>query len=334
MTPSHRRWPPKVPAATPATPATPVAPGSLPPPLPSSPSRAACPPGAPTVRDASGLRAALAAARPGTVIRMADGTYPGGFRITASGTRTAPIFLCGSRAAVLDDGGDTNYVLHVDRASWWQLEGFTVRNGKKGVMADGARDIVLSGLFVVATGDEAVHLRAFSTDNLVTGVTVRDTGRRSEKFGEGIYVGSVHSNWCDHSDCELDASDRNSVVGNDVAGTTAESIDVKEGTTGGLISGNTLSGEGMTAADFWIDLKGNGWTVERNTGDRSSQDGIQTHVVADGWGRRNVIRANRLVVDGPGYGVYVHKRRAGNVVGCDNVVVNAEQGFSSVPCVP
>jgi hypothetical protein len=35
----------------------------------------------------------------------------------------------------------------------------------------------------------------------------------------------------------------------------------------------------MTHADSWLDLKGNGWLVERNTGRDSPEDGMQTHVV-------------------------------------------------------
>ncbi len=285
------------------------------------------------MRDAAGLRKALASAEPGDVIRLADGEYVGGFEITRSGTRRGPIFLCGSREAVLDGQNDTHYVLHVNGAAWWRLVGFSVRNGRKGIVADRAHSDVLSGLFVSGTGDEAIHLRTFSTDNLVVGNVVRDTGHRRDKFGEGIYVGSANSNWCRYTDCKPDRSDHNAIVGNDIADTSSESIDVKEGTTGGIVSGNRLSGDGMTAADSWIDVKGNGWLVERNTGRNSPEDGIQTHVVADGWGRHNVFRANRLVVNGPGFGIYVHdEQRSENVVRCDNVVLGAAKGRSNVPC--
>jgi hypothetical protein len=292
-----------------------------------------CPSGGRTVRDGAGLRKALESANPGDVIRMADGIYSGGFVIARSGTASEPIFLCGSRAAVLDGQDDTHYVLHLDGGAWWRLVGFTVRNGRKGVIADRARHDVLSGLFVGATGDEAIHLRTFSTDNLVVGNTVRDTGHRRAKFGEGIYIGSAHSNWCKYTDCKPDRSDRNAIVGNDIADTSSESIDVKEGTTGGSIVGNRMSGDGMTAADSWIDVKGNGWLVEGNTGRDSPEDGIQTHVVYQGWGRANEFRANRLVVDGPGYGIYIHEEeRSGNVVRCSNVVTGARKGLSNVAC--
>lgn len=293
----------------------------------------ACPAGGNTVGDAASLRTALETAEPGDVIRMVDGVYRGEFAITSSGTRREPIVLCGSRNAVLDGEDEANYVLHVNGADWWRLLGFTVRNGRKGIVADRADHDVLSGLFVNGTGDEAIHLRTFSSDNRVVGNTVRDTGHRRPEFGEGVYVGSAHGNWCRYTDCKPDRSDRNAIVGNDIAGTTSESIDVKEGTTGGVIAGNRLSGAGITAADSWIDVKGNGWLVERNTGRKSPEDGIQTHVVYASWGRRNVFRANRLVVNGPGYGIYIHEEeRSENVVRCDNVVIGAREGLSNIPC--
>jgi hypothetical protein len=305
------------------------------PPMPAVPV-VACPAGAPTVNNAGDLKSALVSAGPGAVIRMADGTYAGGFSISRSGTEAQPIWLCGSRNAVLDGGNDTDYILHLDHASFVRVVGFSVRNGRKGVMADGIQHGIIAGLSVSAIGDEAIHLRDSSSDNMVTGNTVRDTGRRSEKFGEGIYVGSASSNWCKISSCNPDTSDRNSIIDNDIAGTTAENIDIKEGTTGGVISGNMLSSDGMTddGGDSWIDLKGNGWTVENNTGKGSGaiKDGIQEHVVKEGWGRNNTIRHNTLTVNGPGFGVYIHENDTGNVVGCDNDVVGAASGVSNVRC--
>lgn len=270
---------------------------------------------------------------PGDVIRMADGIYPGEFAITSSGTRDQPIFLCGTRDAVLDGKDKATYVLHMTDASWWRLLGFTVRDGLKGVMAERADHNTFSGLLVTDTGSEAIHLRKFSSDNRVVGNTVRNTGHRQPWFGEGIYVGSAHDDWCRYTECKPDRSDRNVVLRNEIARTTAESIDIKEGTTRGVIAGNRFSGAGMTDADSWIELKGNGWRVERNSGRQSRRDGIQTHVVYKGWGRRNMFRANRLVVNGPGYGIYIdEEQRSENVVRCDNVAIRAKDGLSNIPC--
>lgn len=292
-----------------------------------------CPAGGRVVADAASLRLALATAEPGDVIALADGVYTGAFTIRRAGTALEPISLCGSHDAVLDGENAVNYVLHVNGAKWWHLNGFAVRKGRKGIVADRAKRVLFSHLLVTETAEEAIHLRTFSSDNRLIANTVRDTGRERPEFGEGIYIGSAQGNWCRYTNCRPDRSDRNAVVGNVISHTTAESIDIKEGTTGGVISGNRVYGVGMTYADSWLELKGNGWLVQRNTGRLSPGDGIQTYVVHGGWGRRNAVRANRLVVNGPGYGIYVHrKERSLNVIRCDNVVIGARKGFSNIRC--
>ncbi|WP_210506000.1 right-handed parallel beta-helix repeat-containing protein [Naasia sp. SYSU D00057] len=285
-----------------------------------------------TVADATELQLALDQAQPGQTIGLLPGTYVGEFVATTSGTAEQPILLCGGADAVLD-GGDIEggYVLHLDGAQYWRLVGFTVRNGQKGVMADGTVGSVISGLTVTDIGDEGIHLRRFSTDNLVTGNTIRNTGLRKEKFGEGIYIGTAESNWCDLTGCEPDTSDRNAVIDNDIAGTTAECVDIKEGTSGGILQGNRFDGSSITGADSWVDVKGNGWLVDSNTGQNSPLDGFQTHEVVDGWGTDNIFRNNEAVVNGPGLG-YSLKPSRDNVVECSNAAVEAGEGLSNVSC--
>lgn len=281
------------------------------------------------------LTAALAAARPGTTITLADGRYVGRFRGTAAGAATAPVVLRGSRAAVLD-GGTGGYVVHLDGARHWRLEGFRTTGGGKGVVLDRTRSSVLSRLDVGGTGAEAVHLRAGSSDNVVADSLVHHTGLRSPGFGEGVYVGSARSNWGTHSGGQPDRSDRNAVLRNRIWATTAESVDVKEGTTGGRVVGNTFDGaalSGANSADSWVDLKGNGWTVRGNRGTSARLDGVQTHVVAAGWGRGNVLAGNVLDVRGPGYGVRVQDPvGTGTVVRCDNRASGAALGVANLPC--
>jgi hypothetical protein len=200
----------------------------------------------------------------------------------------------------VDDGG---YTLHLDGAAHWRVLGLTLTGGQKGLMVDAGVGNLIEGLLVRSTGDEAIHLRRHSTDNVVRGNTVRDTGLRKPKFGEGVYVGTAESNWCDLTACRPDRSDRNLVEGNDIAGTTAESVDVKEGTSDGVVRGNRFDGAGMVEGDSWVDVKGNGWVIEDNVGTTSPEDGFQVHEVVDGWGRGNVFRGNTAHVEGPGYGI-------------------------------
>ncbi|GAA1368194.1 right-handed parallel beta-helix repeat-containing protein [Catellatospora chokoriensis] len=294
----------------------------------------ACPPGTVVVADAAALAAALARARPGDSISLKDGVYAGRFAATAPGTAAKPVHLCGGPGAVLDGGGTGHgYALHLEGADHWRLTGFTVRNAQKGVMLDRTSHAVLTGLTVEHIGDEAIHLRAGSTDNVVQHSTVRDTGLRRAKFGEGVYIGTATSNWCDVTACEPDRSDRNVIRGNRISAVTAEPVDVKEGTTGGIVEGNTFDGAAMTGsyADSWVDVKGNGWLIKGNTGRHSRGDGFQTHRVADGWGDRNVFTGNTAAVDGPGWGFHLAPV-AGNVVACDNTVTGAAKGLANTGC--
>jgi hypothetical protein len=59
---------------------------------------------------------------------------------------------------------------------------------------------------------------------------------------------------------------------------TAEHIDIKEGTYGGLIQGNYFDGVGMTGENWsncWVNVKGTNYTVINNTGNKSIGDGIK-----------------------------------------------------------
>jgi hypothetical protein len=284
------------------------------------------------VQTADQLTAALAAAKPGDAIALAPGVYTGHFVATASGTAAAPIYLCGSAAAVLDGGGTSlGYALHLNPASYWRVIGFSVRNAQKGVVADGTSYSMIQGLSVHDIGDEGIHLRTATTFTTVLDNTVTRTGLHDAKFGEGIYVGSAKSNWNLYGGGGPDRSDHNVVQGNTISFTTAESIDIKEGTTGGSILHNTFNGAGMTAADSWVDVKGNDWLIESNSGQNAPNDGFQTHQIVDGWGTGNVFRSNVAAVNGPGFAFHFTPALA-NVVRCDNTVSGAAMGLANISC--
>jgi hypothetical protein len=276
----------------------------------------------------SELALALTRARPGDRIMLADGTYAGRFSTARSGTDVQPITLCGSRDAVLDGGTTTvGYGLQL-RGDRWNLVGFTVTNAQKGVVLDGAAYNVIDHVAVKEVGHEAIHLRANSTRNRVLDSDISRTGLRNASFGEGIYVGSAMQNWCAYTLCQPDASDGNELVGNRIVGTTAEAIDVKEGTTGGLIEGNTFDGTGRTAG-AWVDVKGNDWVVRNNRGVTSTADGFRTSAAAPAWGVGAIFSGNVADVRGPGSGFNL---RPGSTLRCDNVVTAAGRGYANVAC--
>ncbi|MEO3860874.1 right-handed parallel beta-helix repeat-containing protein [Acrocarpospora sp. B8E8] len=303
-----------------------------------------CPEATVTVDTPAELGAALAVAVPGDVIHVADGIYANGWTASTPGTEAEPIWLCGGPGAVLaDDGITSGYGLHLVGADWWHLYGFTVTNAQKGVIVDGSAHVTVEGLAVHGVGDEGIHLRTFTTDSLVTGNVVFDTGNRREKFGEGVYIGSSDANWGVLTGGQPDASDRNTVTGNTIYDVTAEAIDIKEGTSDGIVSGNSFDGSGQTeeGADSWVDVKGNGWLIIGNEGHDSLLDGFQTHhrnLTKNGlgnWGLNNTFTDNVADVQGPGRGFYVHDpATTGNVVYCGNTVTGALLGFANVACAP
>ena len=279
-----------------------------------------CPVATVSVRTARDLTNALAQARPGAVITLQPGIYSGRFVARTSGTAAAPITLCGGPDAILDAGGKSKgTVLYLNGVAYWRVQGFTVRNGQKGVMADRVRSTTISGLTVDKIGDEAIHLRRNSTDNTVTGNRILGTGLRTKKYGEGIYVGSAKSNWSSLTGGAPDRSDRNEISANMISGTTAEAVDIKEGTTGGKLIGNTIDGAAITAADSAVDVKGNGWLIADNVLVATPWDGFQTHRILSGWGEQNIFRGNTVTsVRRSGGTIVGTYPLLTNVVACDN----------------
>ncbi len=303
-----------------------------------------CPEPTVTVDTTTELGAALASAMPGDVIVIEDGIYDGNWTASASGTEEAPIWLCGGPSAVLtNDGHQGGYGLHLNGADWWHLYGFTVTWAQKGVIVDAAEGVTVEGLTVHGVGDEGIHLRSNTTDSLVVGNTIYSTGHRRDKFGEGVYIGSAQANWGILTGGQPDRSDRNAVSGNLIYGTTAEPIDVKEGTTGGLVTGNQLDAGALTedGGDSCIDAKGNDWLVSGNTCTGSAHDGYQTHrnklikLGLGDWGFRNEFTGNTaiLAAGATGYGFRIHDAAyVSAVVRCGNTVTGGP--FANVTCTP
>lgn len=288
------------------------------------------------VATASQLAAALRKARPGDRIELADGTYAGSFRATTSGTSARPIVVCGSRDAVLDAGTISRADGFTLRGSYWTLSGFTVTDALRGVYGARASNNLVTGLAIHGVGQAGIHFQAFSTSNRIENNTIRNTGLRVAEYGEGVYLGTPYTQWRSATRGEPDRSDSNRVLNNTIGpDVRAEGVDVKEGTTGGVIQGNTFDGHGMVRSkpwvDAWVEVKGNGYLVAGNRGVYSPGDGFQTYSVYSGWGNGNVFTGNIADVKGPGYGIRSTGVK-GTVVKCDNVVTNAGAGYANVRC--
>ena len=290
-----------------------------------------------TVATSSQLATALAAAKPGDTITLASGTYSGTFVAAVAGTSSAPITLSGPRSAVLTTGSTgSGYGLHV-KASNWRLSGFTIATAAKGLVLDNADGTVIDGLDIGSIGQEALHVRTGSSAVTIRNSVIHDTGLTSAAYGEGIYVGSANSNWSTimGSSSTPDRSDGVLIEGNTISNTTAEGIDIKEGTTGGRVIGNTFDRAGFSGANYadsWIDVKGNGYVVSGNTGRTALLDAFQVHTAMTGWGNDNSFTSNTIESDVPGLEVSVQKGATGTVVACDSS--EAASGLTNITCTP
>ncbi|MER5743803.1 right-handed parallel beta-helix repeat-containing protein [Streptomyces sp. NPDC002225] len=285
------------------------------------------------VSTAAQLKSALAAASPGDTIRLADGTYTGNFKATVPATAGARITLTGSARAVLTASG--GYGLHLNGASYWTVQGITVTGGQKGIMADAATGVVIDSVTVHGLTMEGVHFRTSSKDGVIKNSRIYDTGRDGRGMGEGVYVGTAND--------LSDRSDRVQILNNTIGpGVGGENVDVKEGTTGVRIVGNTFDGGGLTGAHFddsWVDVKGNDVLVENNKGTRTSNNGYETHTQQSGWGCGTVFRNNTSDLTG----AIGDKRLAVNVTnygsGCPTTVYNSNtvtggKGLTNIAVTP
>jgi hypothetical protein len=290
-----------------------------------------------SVATSAQLAAALKSASPGQTIALRDGTYTGAFVAAASGTPAQRITLTGSRNAVLTTGKTgSGYALHVT-GDFWNISGLTVTRASKGIVLDGADQTVIDGVDVGYTGAEAVHLRKNSVAVIVRNSSIHDTGLEQPNYGEGIYIGSAKSNWASimGSSSTPDRSDKAQILNNAISNTSAEGIDIKEGTTGGVITGNRFTNAGYSGenyADSWIDAKGNDYRVTGNTGSKTLLDAFQVHVALDGWGRGNIFRGNTVTGGVPGYEVSVQAGATGTVVAC--APTTAARGLTNITCTP
>jgi hypothetical protein len=297
------------------------------------------------VKNSNELKNVLEIANPGDSIVLADGVYDGKFVIpaTVSGTEKQPITLIGGRQVILDAGTtETGYVLNL-LASYWRIKGITLRNGLKGLMVDGGNYNVIDGILVTKIGEEGIHFRKFSSHNTLRNSEINYTGLKTPDYGEGIYIGSAYSNWSKYSNGEPDKCDANQILNNKIGPyVAAECIDIKEGTTGGLIKGNHFESQGITganSADSWIDVKGNSYLIETNVGINQQPsvltDGYQVNCAYEGWGSYNEFKANVCEVNAAGYGVNVRLKSSkgeaiGNKVYESNKVTNAAMGAANI----
>jgi hypothetical protein len=283
------------------------------------------------VSGSSALASALANARAGDRIVLAAGSYSKQSWSGKNGTSTSPIVLCGPSTAVFT--GD----LRPTSISWWIFQGFSSRGAFQAFYAKGIQNTKLQGLEISNVGQEAVHFLCNSTDNVLRGSYIHHTGLSKPSSGEAVYLGTYPRDYevrCGTS--ATDRSDRNQILDNRFGdNVSSEDVDAKEGTTGGVIRGNTSSGRGKNAisghfeASIAIKSNTSGYIVENNTLSPAAQDGSATgngiYVYSGGSA---TVRGNTISMSGAsGYGI---RMSGSGTVSCTNQVSSGR--FSNVSC--
>ncbi len=245
------------------------------------------------VSGSSQLRSALNSAKPGDMIFVKDGTYSGGFEIrNKKGTVWRPITICGSSKAIINTPNNVGLLLN--KTKYVNIVGLTVRNAQKGIRLETAERCMLDKVNVANTGAEGIHIQYRSHYNTVKNSNISNAGKKIPRVGEGIYLGSSSRN------VRRDVCIGNKVLNNRITGTRAEPIDVKEYSRDGVISGNYLDGSRLCKcpdATSLINVKGNGYRIENNTGRNAIEEFYKTSTVrnANNQGRNNVFKNNKCL---------------------------------------
>lgn len=300
------------------------------------------------VNTATALQSALNNAVAGQTIVIEDGYYErsGGFYAVAGihGTTANPIKVIGSRNVILSTGNiASGYGFSLKGNNHWIIKGFSIRVCKDGVMLDQSKYITIDSLDVRNNGNSGIHLRTHTSYSVVKNCFIDSAGMENPSFGEGIYIGSAYSNWCTYTNCDPDTSNYNQVL-NNVFGSAiaAENVDIKEGTRGGLVKGNSFNGAGlqnMNGGDSWIDVKGNYYVIDSNIGSNTILDGFQTHIQQPGgYGNYNRFSNNVINMNASGYGIKVQTSNTngtayGNEVCNNNTLAGSSAGLTNVTAV-
>jgi hypothetical protein len=284
---------------------------------------------------------AVAGAQPGDLIRVADGQYDLDtlaklLTMTVSGTSTDPIFLCGTKSAILDGGVDAYPQAITLRASYWNIVGLTIRDFYRAIYVDGGSNNALRELEVYNTGSDMIRLQHFSTDNLIADSCLHDSGLTSDQYASGILV--AYDDGTGEAGC-----DRTQIIGNHFGpNIRSDAVEIHADNVDGLVSENVFDGEGQVynpayGTLAWVDITSHGITVSKNSGRTAAQHGfaaVRSYVGAPN-GDDNVFVDNVADLGGSaGYGFYIDPSTSGNVVDCNNTVKDAASGTWNIPCQP
>jgi hypothetical protein len=207
------------------------------------------------VSTSAALQAALMGAKAGDVIVVAPGMYQGTFEGTASGSASAPIVLMGqdpTQPPVLSNPSSLND-LYIHGGSYWQIQNLVLTGGLRGLLFDSVQNSYVCGIEVYAMGQEAIHMRSASSNNVVEGVYVHDTGLQAAGFGEAFYCGSVTGGYPPASD---NNTIKYSLLGPNIG---SKFVNFQPGAAGNVVDSCEFDGTGAKGANAgysFVSLKG------------------------------------------------------------------------------
>lgn len=287
------------------------------------------------------LQQELNHAKPGSIIRLPPGFYSGAFQLTQSGTKQSPIQILGEAGVVIDCGSLHAGIGFYLKASFVHIEKIKIQNCKKGLVIDAGLQNIVSQVTIESMGEEGLHLRMGSQLNVIANNHIFKTGLVNPGFGEGIYIGSAKNHWCDYTKCLPDHSDMNIISENLIENTSAESIDVKEGTQKNIIQYNIFQGDsisGKNAADSFLDIKGNYNLILSNVlkvfENKTIKNAMEVHAPLSGWGIGNQFKKNKLESELPGFGLFAEAKTSKTLFDCDNDLDLSKLGISNIACEP
>ena len=272
------------------------------------------------VSTVSDLTSATLAAKAGDTIWVAPGKYElpstnckndtfvnstgrdcGLIWLGADGTKTNPVVLAGSDPVdlpeIFSSDYKQNYGVHVT-GNYVILKNLKIHTFSKGVVFDNSIGSLMEDCEVYHTGTELVHVRDSSQQVTLNRNFIHGSGFDNSQYGEGIYVGTFHKGWASSQESDRTAGywgesasqhrysgydwrvNDTKITCNIVKATTAENIDVKEGTIRGIIQGNMFIGDSsnyngqVDYDDANIDMKGASWTVTDNYFYNSLKQGL------------------------------------------------------------
>jgi hypothetical protein len=250
------------------------------------------------VSTGAALQSAMMGAKAGDVIVVASGMYQGQFQGTAAGTASAPIVVMGqdpTNPPVLS-GASSTEALYINGGSYWQIQNLVVTGGLRGILFDNTQSSYVCGVEVHGTGQEAIHMRSASSNNLVEGVYVHDTGQSAAGFGEAFYCGSASG----YPPASNNNTIKNSLLGPNIG---SKYVNFQPGAAGNVVDSCEFDGTGAKGANAgysFVSLKGDPSkpSVVTNSTFRRNGNSVLTSAIAVSFSAADV-HGNTFDLDDP-----------------------------------